>query len=133
MDSEKETKKKQAAFECEVSPAFLITFLTCAVAAIAFLCVLTFKESESKQMALDAAYAGTIVDKNGPCGVTDNYYPIRDEYRLYIDVTYKTLTGTKTVQKYFAVPISTYLAYDIGDYFDSHSFTYSEQEGSDAS
>ena len=72
--------------------------------------------------AVTAVYDGKIVDKRIVNADTNAFRSSETEYRLYINVDYEVGGQQQTTTKYFCVPESTYLLYDIGDYFNSHSF-----------
>ena len=65
---------------------------------------------------------GKIIDKRIVNADTNVFRSSETEYRLYINVDYEVDGKQQTTTKYFCVPESTYLLYDIGDYFNSHSF-----------
>lgn len=71
---------------------------------------------------VSAVYDGIIVDKRIVNANTNVFRSSETEYRLYINVDYEVDGKQQTTTKYFCVPESTYLLYDIGDYFNSHSF-----------
>lgn len=79
-----------------------------------------------RDKAIELAYAGQISDKKIENAYTNIFRTVPAEYRLYIDVKYDTPDGPKTASKYFTVSEDTYLAYDIGDYFDSRNFVAQE-------
>lgn len=72
--------------------------------------------------AIDEISGGVIVDKRiiNQRSNAINTYPT--EYRIYIEGEYEWDGEKLSIQKYFCVPESTYLAYDIGDYFNSQDF-----------
>ena len=72
--------------------------------------------------AVAAVYDGKIIDKRIVNADTNVFRSSETEYRLYINVDYEVDGKQQTTTKYFCVPESTYLLYDIGDYFNSHSF-----------
>ena len=72
--------------------------------------------------AVAAVYDGKIIDKRIVNADTNAFRSSETEYRLYINVDYEVDGKQQTTTKYFCVPESTYLLYDIGDYFNSHSF-----------
>ena len=95
--------------------AFVLGFLLLGKPCLSYL-----KETEVK----DSIYAGEIINKeieNARQGLFTSY---DTEYRIYIEFEYTYNDEEKTGEKYFTVDKETYLAYDIGDWFDSHNFKW---------
>lgn len=86
------------------------------------------KDLKAQNNAVETASAGIIVDKRIENPRSNAFHTTNTEYRLYINVDYYSGGEKKTVKKYFSVPESTYLAYDIGDYFNSHNFSFSDEQ-----
>ena len=86
------------------------------------------KDLKAQNNAVETASAGIIVDKRIENPHSNAFHTTNTEYRLYINVDYYSDGEKKTVKKYFSVPESTYLAYDIGDYFNSHNFSFSDEK-----
>ena len=80
------------------------------------------KALNAQNQAIDAVRGGTIVDKEiiNPHSTVFHDFPA--EYRIYVNCEYEYEGEKKTARKYFAVPESVYLAYDIGDYFNSQNY-----------
>lgn len=79
-----------------------------------------------QEAVIKEVYDGIIVDKKIENPRSNLFRTTNTEYRLYVNVEYELDGENKTVKKYFSVPESTYLAYDIGDYFNSHNFSISD-------
>lgn len=79
-----------------------------------------------QEAAIKSVYDGIIVDKSIENPRSNAFRTTNTEYRLYIGVDYYVDGEKKTTKKYFSVPEATYLAYDIGDYFNSHNFSFSD-------
>ena len=79
-----------------------------------------------QEAAIKSVYDGIIVDKSIENPRSNAFRTTNTEYRLYISVDYYVDGEKKTTKKYFSVPEATYLAYDIGDYFNSHNFSFSD-------
>ncbi len=79
-----------------------------------------------QEAAIKSVYDGIIVDKSIENPRSNAFRTTNTEYRLYISVDYYVDGEKKTTKKYFSVSESTYLAYDVGDYFNSHNFTFSD-------
>lgn len=79
-----------------------------------------------QEAAIKETYDGIIVDKSIENPRSNIFRTTNTEYRLYISVDYYVDGEKKTTKKYFSVPEATYLAYDIGDYFNSHNFSFSD-------
>lgn len=84
------------------------------------------KDYNVQNKAVEAAYGGIIVDKIIENPRSNAFRTTNTEYRLFINVDYYVDGEKKTTKKYFSVSESTYLAYDVGDYFNSHNFTFSD-------
>ena len=78
--------------------------------------------SEQKQI-VNEARAGIIVDKEIVNARSTLFNDIPPEYRIYINCEYEHDGEVKTVKKYFTVSENIYLAYNIGDYFNSQSYS----------
>lgn len=70
----------------------------------------------------ESAYAGEIINKEIENARHGLFASSDSEYRIYIEFEYTYNDEKKTGEKYFTVDKETYLAYDIGDWFDSHNF-----------
>lgn len=107
---------------CKIIITFIFPLFICIVL------VVWLRDYKAESKAIEAVYAGEIVDKRienarqGLFGSSDT------EYRIYIEFEYTHNDETQTGEKYFTVDKETYLAYDIGDWFDSHDFEYVEVE-----
>lgn len=86
------------------------------------------EDIKTQNNAVASAFAGIIVDKKIENPHSNAFHTTNTEYRIYINVDYYSDGVKKTVKKYFSVPESTYLAYDIGDYFNSHNFSFSDEQ-----
>ncbi|MGN0679249.1 MAG: hypothetical protein ACI4JS_06260 [Oscillospiraceae bacterium] len=87
----------------------------------------TTREITSQSAAIEAVYEGEVTDKR-IVNARSNVFRTRDtEYRIYITAGYEYDGEQKLVTKYFCVPESTYLAYNIGDHFNSHDFKLQEE------
>lgn len=80
------------------------------------------KETEERAEVEESAYAGEIINKEIENGRHGLFASSDSEYRIYIEFEYTYKDEKKTGEKYFTVDKETYLAYDIGDWFDSHNF-----------
>lgn len=80
------------------------------------------KETEERAEVEESAYAGEIINKEIENARHGFFTSSDSEYRIYIEFEYTYNDEKKTGEKYFTVDKETYLAYDIGDWFDSHNF-----------
>lgn len=80
------------------------------------------KETEERAEVEESAYAGEIINKEIENARHGLFASSDSEYRIYIEFEYTYNDEKKTGEKYFTVDKETYLAYDIGDWFDSHNF-----------
>lgn len=102
-----------------------------AVVLTASICIMgwnLFYDYYSESEAIESVYAGEIVDKKIENARQGLFTSSDTEYRIYIEFEYTHDDETQTGEKYFTVDKETYLAYDIGDWFDSHDFEYVEVE-----
>lgn len=112
------------------------TVLACAIVAalVLFSCQMfsdffgTVNSISCQEAVIKEAFDGIIVDKKIENPRSNLFRTTNTEYRIYINVDYYSDGVKKTVKKYFSVPESTYLAYDIGDYFNSHNFSFSDEQ-----
>lgn len=81
-----------------------------------------------QEAAIEEVYDGIIVDKRIENPRSNAFRTTSTEYRIYVNVDYYIDGEKKTTKKYFSVPEATYLAYDIGDYFNSHNFSVSDEQ-----
>lgn len=110
--------------------------LACAIVAalVLFSCQMssdffgTVNSISCQEAVIKEAFDGIIVDKKIENPRSNLFRTTNTEYRIYINVDYYSDGVKKTVKKYFSVPESTYLAYDIGDYFNSHNFSFSDEQ-----
>ncbi|MBQ8515051.1 MAG: hypothetical protein IJ496_06615 [Ruminococcus sp.] len=96
-----------------------------------FICIMSiihFRENESEEKVIEAVYAGEVVDKRIENARQGLFSSSDIQYRIYIEFEYTHDDETQTGEKYFTVDKETYLAYDIGDWFDSHDFEYVDVE-----
>lgn len=112
------------------------TVLACALVAalVLFFCQMssdfsgTVNSISYQEAVIKEVYDGIIVDKKIENPRSNLFRTTNTEYRLYVNVEYELDGEKKTAKKYFSVPESTYLAYDIGDYFNSHNFSFSDEQ-----
>lgn len=129
---ENKNRGKLVRFCVNVVKFMPILFVSLAVLAIITMFGQMFREAADltkdfkvQNNAVATAFAGIIVDKKIENPRSNAFHTTNTEYRIYINVDYYSDGVKKTVKKYFSVPESTYLAYDIGDYFNSHNFSFS--------
>lgn len=114
----------------ELLKVIVQSVLACSVIAlfVVFFCIMIKDLTDTttriciRDTAVEETYDGIIVDKRIENARSNVFRTVPTEYRLYIDVDYEVDGEKRTTQKYFSVPESTYLAYNIGDYFDSRNF-----------
>lgn len=96
--------------------AIVLAILMLALLREPFLMILKKAEVE------ESTYAGEIINKEIENARHGLFVSSDSEYRIYIEFEYTYNDEKKTGEKYFTVSQETYLAYDIGDWFDSHNF-----------
>lgn len=85
-------------------------------------CFSYLKETVNEAEVKDSIYAGEIINKEIENARQGLFTSHDTEYRIYIEFEYTYNDKKKIGEKYFTVDKETYLAYDIGDWFDSHNF-----------
>lgn len=71
---------------------------------------------------------GIITDKKIFSSHANVFRPASIEYRIYITAEYiDENNSTVTITKFYGVPESVYLSYEIGDYFDSNNYSIGDK------